>query len=241
MEDTRLEYLGSGISAVVSSKHGFGTDALLLADFAAPKRREKSCDFGTGCGIIPLLWCKNGHEEKITAVEIQVAACKQVQAAIKLNALEDKLEVIHADIRSLKGLLPAGGYDLVTMNPPYKATHTGIKTSDEAQLIARHEVMGSIEDVTAAAAGILKFGGRFCLCHRPERLCDVFAALRGAGLEPKRLRMVAQTTGKAPWLILMEAKKGGKAGVIVQPQLLIKKDNGDYSDEMKAIYGDYAV
>lgn len=240
MADTRLEYLGSGISAVVSSEHSFGTDALLLADFAAPKRKEKICDFGTGCGIIPLLWCRNGHDEKITAVEIQTAACEQVQAAIKHNALEKSLEVIHADIRCLKDVLPAGCYDLVTMNPPYKALYTGIKSSDEAGLIARHEVMCSLEEVAAAAAGVLKFGGRFCLCHRPERLCDVFIALRGAGLEPKRFRMVAQATGKAPWLILVEAKKGGKAGVIVEPQLLIKNDNGDYSDAMKEIYGEYA-
>ncbi len=241
MGDTRLEYLGSGISVIVSSEHGFGTDALLLADFAAPKKREKSCDLGTGCGIIPLIWCRNGHEAKITAVEIQTAACEQVQTAIKLNALEDKLEAVNADIRCLEGLLPVGGYDLATMNPPYKAANTGLKSRGEAQLIARHEVMCSIEDVATAAAGILKFGGRFCLCHRPERLCDVFVALRGAGLEPKRLRMVAQTVGKPPWLILVEAKKGGKAGVIVEPQLLIKKDNGDYSDEMKEVYGEYAV
>ncbi|HZK38993.1 MAG TPA: tRNA1(Val) (adenine(37)-N6)-methyltransferase [Clostridia bacterium] len=241
MENTRLEYLGTGISALVSSDHGFGTDALLLADFAAPKRREKACDFGSGCGIIPLIWCRDGHEEKITAVEIQAAACRQVQAAIKLNALEDKLEIINADIRNLKDLLPVGGYDLVSMNPPYKAANTGIKSSGQARRIARHELMCSIEDVANAAAGILKFGGRFCLCHRPERLCDVLVALRGAGLEPKRLRSVAQTAEKAPWLILVEAKKGAKAGMIVEPHLFIKKDNGDYSDEMKAIYGDYAL
>ena len=227
--------------AVVSSEHGFGTDALLLANFADPKKREKSCDFGSGCGIIPLIWCRNGHEERITAVEIQPTACDQVQAAIKHNALEDKLEIINADIRCLKGLLPLCSYDLVTMNPPYKAANTGLKSSTQAQLIARHEVMCTVEEVAVAAAGILKFGGRFCLCHRPERLCDVFVALRSAGLEPKRLRMVAQTVGKAPWLILLEAKKGGKAGLIVEPQLFIKNDNGDYSHEMKAIYGEYAM
>lgn len=240
MADMRLEYLGSGISCVVSSDHGFGTDALLLADFAAPKRKEKVCDLGTGCGIIPLLWCRNEHTEKITAIEIQAAACEQVQAAIKHNALENKLEVIRADIRCLKDVLPAGYYDLVTMNPPYKALHSGIKSSGEAGLIARHEVMCTLEEAAVAAAGVLKFGGRFCLCHRPERLCDVFAALRGAGLEPKRLRPVAQTEGRTPWLILVEGKKGGKAGMIVEAQLLIKNDNGDYSDAMKKIYGEYA-
>ena len=235
----RLEHLGSGISAVVSAEHGFGTDAILLAHFAALKRNDKACDFGTGCGIIPLIWCRNGHEGNITAVEIQAEACEQVQEAVRINALEDKLETLHADIRHLKGLLPTGYYDLVTMNPPYNTADTGAKSSGKAERIARHEVMCSMEDVAAAAADILKFGGRFCLCHRPERLCDVFVALRAAGLEPKRLRMVAHANGKSPKLILVEAKKGGKAGMIIEPQLLLKTDTGEYTDEMKEIYGDY--
>ena len=39
MEEFRKEYLGSGITAFVSAEHTFGTDAVLLADFAAPKKR----------------------------------------------------------------------------------------------------------------------------------------------------------------------------------------------------------
>jgi tRNA1(Val) A37 N6-methylase TrmN6 len=240
MSDTKLEYLGAGISAVVSAEHTFGTDALLLANFAAPKKSEKACDLGTGCGIIPLLWCRDERTEKITAVEIQPAACEQVQAAIEQNSLREKLEIVNADLRELKGKLTLGAWDLVTMNPPYKAANTGIKSRGEAELIARHEVLCTLEEIAKAAAELLKFGGRFCLCHRPERLCDVFAAMREAGIEPKRLRLVAQANGKAPWLILAEGKKGGKPGLNIEPQLVIKNDNGEYTDEMRAVYGEYA-
>jgi len=240
MSDTKLEYLGAGISAVVSAEHTFGTDALLLANFAAPKKSEKACDLGTGCGIIPLLWCRGERTEKITAVEIQPAACEQVQAAIEQNSLREKLEIVNADLRELKGKLTLGAWDLVTMNPPYKAANTGIKSRGEAELIARHEVLCTLEEIAKAAAELLKFGGRFCLCHRPERLCDVFAAMREAGIEPKRLRLVAQANGKAPWLILAEGKKGGKPGLNIEPQLVIKNDNGEYTDEMRAVYGEYA-
>lgn len=240
MAGTKLEYLGSGISAVVSCAHGFGTDALLLAYFAAPKSREKACDFGTGCGIIPLLWCRTDRVEKITAVEIQPDAYEQVKTAIVQNLLQEKLEVLNADLCELKGLLPMGKWDLITMNPPYKAIDSGIKSRSESDLIARHEVMCSLQEIAEAAAGLLKFGGRFCLCHRPERLCDIFSAMRGAGIEPKRMRTVVQTSSKAPWLILIEGKKGGKAGMTIEPQLVIKNDDGGYSDEMRAVYGEYA-
>ena len=240
MAQTRVENLGSGISAVVSKAHGFGTDALLLAYFAAPKKRDKVCDLGTGCGIIPLLWCRDGLAEKITAVEIQPAACNQVSAAIKACALENKLEIVEADLRELKGRLPMGAWNLVTINPPYKALNAGIKSRGEADLIARHEVFCSLADAAAAASsGLLNFGGRFCLCQRPERLCEVFAAMRGAGIEPKRMRLVVQSPGKAPWLVLVDGRKGGKPGMKIEPELLIQNRDGSYTGEMLAVYGEY--
>lgn len=239
MAQTRVEYLGLGISAVVSKAHGFGTDALLLAYFAVPKRKDKACDLGTGCGIIPLLWCRDGLAEKITAVDIQPAACEQVRAAIEACALESKLSIVEADLRELKGRLPMGAWDLVSINPPYKALNAGIKSHGEADLIARHEVFCSLEEAAAAASGLLNFGGRFCLCHRPERLCEVFAAMRGAGIEPKRMRLVAQSPGKAPWLVLVEGRKGGKPGMKIEPELLVNNEDGSYTEEMRAVLGSY--
>lgn len=239
MSSCKNENLGAGITAVISGAHGFGTDAILLAHFAAPKKNDKACDLGAGCGIIPLLWCRDSRAARITAVEIQAGACEQVRRAVEINRLSGRIEIVNADLRELKGILPAGAFDLVTMNPPYKAKGAGRASKDEAGLIARHEVMCTLEEAAAAAAGLLKFGGRFCLCHRPERLCDVFAAMRAAGIEPKRLRMVAQKNGKAPWLILAEGRKGGKPGLIIEPQLTVENESGGYSEEMKSIYGDY--
>ena len=55
---------------------------------------------------------------------------------------------------------------------------------------ARNEELCTINDITAAAGYLLKFGGRLCLCSRPERLTDTICAMRGAGIEPKRMRLV---------------------------------------------------
>jgi tRNA1(Val) A37 N6-methylase TrmN6 len=239
MERTRVEYLGSGIFAFVSKAHGFGTDALLLAAFAAPKKAEKACDLGTGCGIIPLLWCRKDPPKMITAVEIQTSAHEQLLAAIEKSGLAQRVTAVNADLRALKGVLPLGVWDLVTINPPYKAVESGIKSTCEADLIARHEVMCTLDQAAAAAAALLRFAGRFCLCHRPERLCDVFAAMRGAGVEPKRMRLVVQTPGKAPWLVLVEGRKGGKPGLKIEPELLIQNGDGCYTEEMLAVYGEY--
>ena len=48
------ERLSDDIKIAVSSDHTFGTDAVILSDFAKIKPRDKALDMGTGCGIIPL-------------------------------------------------------------------------------------------------------------------------------------------------------------------------------------------
>ena len=240
MQEFRKEYLGAGITAFVSNSHIFGTDAVLLADFAAPSKKARCCDLGSGCGIIPLLWCKR-ETGKITAIEIQPLAVEQINAAIEFNSLFERLEAVNADLCELKGKVPFGCYDVVTMNPPYKASGAGIESRSGADKIARHETMCSLSDVCAAAKKLLNFGGRLCMCIRPERLCELFCEMRAADIEPKRLRLVSKLPGKAPWLALVEGRRGGRSGMTVEPELFVYGDSGEYSDEMKKIYGDYLL
>ena len=144
-------------------------------------------------------------------------------------------------MRELKGKVPFGCYDVVTMNPPYKASGAGIESRSGADKIARHETMCSLSDVCAAAKKLLNFGGRLCMCIRPERLCELFCEMRAADIEPKRLRLVSKLPGKAPWLALVEGRRGGRSGMTVEPELFVYGDSGEYSDEMKKIYGDYLL
>lgn len=240
MDKFRKEYLGSGITAFVSDSHSFGTDAVLLADFSSPSKRSVCCDLGSGCGIIPLLWCKK-ETGKITAVELQELAVEQINAAIEYNSLSERLSAVNADLRELKGSVPFGCFDLVTMNPPYKASGAGIESRSGADKIARHETMCTFWDICAAAKKLLNFGGKLCMCIRPERLCELMLEMHSAGIEPKRLRLVAKCPGKAPWLALIEGRRGGKSGITVEPELFVHGADGGYSEEMKKIYGDYLL
>ena len=236
--DERLEPLGKGMKIVVSDSHTFGTDAILLASFASIKRKDVACDMGTGCGIIPLVWIK-GETKSVFAVDIQEKACSQLTKSLSINEIEDRINVVNADLRNLKGLLPFGTFDLVTMNPPYKPVGTGIESLSEADKIARHETMCTIDDAVAAAAKLLKFGGRFCMCHRPERLCDSVCSMREGGIEVKRIRFVVEREGKAPWLVLVEGKRGSKSHVTIEKQLVMKDKDGNNTEEYRSMFGDY--
>lgn len=237
--DEKLEPLGNGVNVIVSKEHMFWTDTIILANFADPKKNDVTADLGAGCGTIPLIWCRDNKTSHITAIEIQKNACDMMSRSVKLNNLENKIDVINANICNLDGLVKKASFDLVVCNPPYKPIGTGIVNPISSLKIARHEQECTLKDITSAAASMLNFGGRFCLCLRPERICDVFEAMRASSIEPKRLRFVQQRKSKAPKLFLVEGKRGARPGLITMPTLFIEDENGGCSEEMKKIYGFY--
>lgn len=236
-----LEPLSREISVIVSNVHRFNTDTILLAAFSVPRPGEACADFGTGCGTIPLIWCARAKPKQVYAVEIQEDACDMARRSVERNGLTGVITIVHDDIKNLR----AGGsqvphnLDLIACNPPYKAEGAGLKNPDESLRVARHEVACSFADIAAASSARLRWGGRFCCSMRPERLCDTMAELRGAGLEPKRLRLVQQRAGKAPSLFLLQANRGGKPGMAIDPVLLIERETGGFTEEMIQIYGEY--
>lgn len=235
MSEFRFEPLQKGVDICVSQEHKFGTDAFLLTGFAAPRRKDKVCDLGTGCGIIPLLMQIKYDPKIIYGVDIQKQAIDQFKATIEKNHLE-RLVPVEADLRELWEDCPKGSFDLVTCNPPYKAAKAGIESMGEAQKIARHEILCNINDVCKAASKLLKFGGRLCLCNRPERLADVICAMRANKIEPKSLRFVCKTVNDPSWLFLIEGTLGGKPFMKALPPLVVKDGDG-YSKELMEIYG----
>lgn len=240
MNDIHLEPLGSGVNIYVSKSYHFSTDTILLADFSMPKSGKKCADLGTGCGTIPLIWLKREKNLSVDAVEIQQNACELAQKSVEQNCFGDKMNVINSDFRELKGKLDFGCYDLVACNPPYKLSGSGIQNPESAKQIARHETECTFDDICEAASKLLQFGGRFCVCQRPERLADIMESMRRFSIEPKRLRLVQQRKSKAPKLFLLEGRKNGNRGFLdVMPTLFIEDDNGDFSAEMLEIYGDY--
>lgn len=240
----RTEVLGGNILSVISEDHGFGTDAMLLANFAFPGSKGPVLDLGTGCGILPLLWKRDGVSAELYGVDIQEAAVEQFRKGVSLTEAGGvdmaNVHPLCGDLRELETLdLPLGQFRTVTMNPPYKPVDTGILSETTAEQIARHETACTMDDAAAAAAKALNFGGSFSVCHRPERLADVLEAFRAHGLEPKRLRFVQKRPDTAPWLFLLEGRKGGKPYLKVLPPLFIQKEDGTDSEELIEILGAY--
>lgn len=232
--ECKREPLGSRLHICVSDAHRFGTDAFLLAAFSRYQARDVACDLGTGCGIIPMLMERHMPPRQIYALDIQPDAIRLLEQTAAENQLSNLTPVL-GDLRTLWPDAPLERCTLVTCNPPYKAQGAGIESTGDAARIARHELLCDISDVCRSAARLLRFGGRLCLCNRPERLCDVLCAMRSAGVEPKRLRMVAKHPDTAPWLFLVEGKKGAKPFLQVEPTLAVRQGTG-MTQELEAFY-----
>jgi len=233
----KKEPLGDGFYVNVSEHHTFGTDAILLANFAAPKKKDRLIDLGTGCGIIPLVMLRNGALSEAVGVDISPEAAALAQKTREELKL-DKFRVIESDLKELSGKTEFGYFNLVTCNPPYKAEGAGIKNRDSVVMTARHETACTLEDIISVSSKLLQFSGRLCMCHRPERLAELMSLMTKYDVEPKRLRLVCQRKGEEPWLVLLEGRRGGKKGLRISPTLYVEQD-GNLSDEMIEIYGAY--
>jgi len=208
-----------GFRLCVNETHRFGTDALKLAEFVvgsgvpdAPykiRNGQVICDLCTGCGIIPFALLANGAEPaKIYALDIDESAINLLKESVKINKIKTVIP-INEDLKNITQI-PAESVDLITVNPPYYKADGGFKR--ERDCTARHEILCNLDDVVSAAARLLKFGGRLKMCHIPERLADVICTLRKYNLEPKVIKLLTNNK-KEPWLMLTDAKKGGKAGM----------------------------
>ena len=184
-----------------------GGDSLALGAFATVKPRWRVCDLGTGSGALLLLLARRTEGLSLTGVELDLLSAQTARDNLLKNGLAG--EIMEGDLRKVN--LPAGGFDLVISNPPYFPVGTGTSGGH-----ARSEECCTLDELCAAAARLVKNGGRFALCHRPERLTDVLCTLRSHNLEPKRLKLISHGPGHPPSVILVEGVRQGKPGLAIE-------------------------
>lgn len=215
----------------------FGMDAVLLSGFAQIREGECVLDLGTGTGIIPILLEAKTRGKHFYGLEIQEESADMARRSVRLNGLEQKIEIVTGDIRDASTLFGASSFDVVTSNPPYMAGCHGLTNADDAKAIARHEVLCTLEDVIAQSAKLLKPGGRLFLVHRPFRLVEIFCLMHAYGVEPKRMRLVHPYADREPNMVLIEGLRGGNARLAVEKPLIVFEKEGIYTEEITETYG----
>lgn len=236
--DESLENLGCGSLVLIQKKNSFrfGTDAVLLADFAKDIPSDNTIDLCCGSGIIPILLSHKTRTQHICGLEIQEEIHSSSVRSVEANELCGRVELTCGDLKRCTDYYPRRSFSLVTCNPPYMRTGCGETCSDESRQLARHEIACTLHDVVCAAEKLLKTGGHLCMVHRPSRLADVFCAMREYRIEPKRLRMVQPHAASAPSLVLIDGLWRGGNELKILPPLILYDEDGTESAELRRIY-----
>lgn len=235
----RLDDLQLGGCRLIQKAGTFclGTDAVLLADFARPRRQDCAVDLGCGNGAIAILMAAHVPELQVDAVELQPVMADMARRSVAFNELSSRVRVHVGDMRQAWQALGRGRASLVVCNPPYGGQGRTLLSRNEPERIARHEDDLTPQEVAESADKLLKYGGRLCVVYPAPRAFEMMQAMQACSLAPKRLRSVHARADKAPKIVLIEAVKGGGSGLHWLPPLVLYAADGVPSPEYQRIYG----
>ncbi|EXX86133.1 hypothetical protein BG53_06580 [Paenibacillus darwinianus] len=213
----------------------FSMDAVLLARFASVPAKGKVLDLCTGNGVVPLL-LSTRTKATIDGVEIQSRLADMAKRSVRLNGLHARVTIYEGDLRTFHQQSGYGGYDTVTVNPPYLPMGGGDRNANKHMEAARHEMHGTLDEIVTACARLVKSGGKVAMVHRPSRLIEIINSFTRAKLEPKRIRLVHPYAEAEANMVLIEAMRDAKPDVKVLPPLIVYNSKKEYNAELMHIY-----
>lgn len=208
---TSTERLGDYLLTQREGLPKLSRDSLLLGEFATLRRDWRVFDLGCGVGVLGLCLARRAAGLTLDGLDIQPDCVALARRNLADNGLAGTIwqgDVAHPP------RLDWGSYHLVIANPPYFCADAG-KTASGSRGIAR--TGQGLAHWCALAGRLVKNGGRFALCARPEGLNALFHALTAAGLEPKRMQAVQSGPDRAANLVMVEAVRQGRPGLELCP------------------------
>lgn len=198
------------------SLYRFTSDSILLSRFARAKAGDTVADFCSGSGVVGFHFlCLNPKISSLTLFEMQEELSDMSRRTAELNGFNcnilcTKLQNISREFDDK--------FSLILCNPPYE--RSGFENDDFKKAVCRKEITLTLPEIVEVAFRKLKFGGRLAIVNRADRTAELITLLKNRNLEPKRLQFVSGTEGGKPYLVMVEAVKGGKEGIEILPQLV---------------------
>jgi tRNA1Val (adenine37-N6)-methyltransferase len=214
----------------------FSLDAFLLADFVPLDAPRPLADFGTGCGVVALCVARRLPQGRIVGVELQASLAALARQNVWHNGLEQRVDIVRADVRQALSLFATGTFGTVVCNPPYRPVGHGRLNPNPEKAVARHELTLTLVQLLQAAQHVLRRRGVLVMIYHPSRLAELCTRLQAMRLRPRRLRLVHPTLQEPAVLVLVEAVVDGRESLTVLPPLAICDASGAYSAEMQAIF-----
>ncbi|WP_339743185.1 methyltransferase [uncultured Maricaulis sp.] len=222
MSETTLDGLLDGRVQLRQSAHGYraGMDAVLLAASLAAKPGELLVEFGCGPGAALLCAAQRMPTCSYLGIEIDPQAVELATGNIAANRLGERVRVRQGDIAKPLGPLKAAQ---VFFNPPYFDDPTALRLPKAEKQRAWLAGDARLPDWIGAAVRVLEPKGRLTLIHRADALGDILAAL-ASRFGSVAIRPVHPRAERPAKRVLVTARLGGKAPLVILPPLLLHDD-----------------
>lgn len=229
--------------------YAFSQDSVFLANMAKLSPSDAVLDLGCGSGILSTLALVKKHVKKAVGIELQPRVADMARDSAIQNGLQDKFEVICADVKDIRSILKAESFDKVLCNPPYftNSGNSGQKSvSDEEndalninaktkKSVSRTESTATLDDFVKGASYALRFGGDAWFVIKADRMASLIYSLKSYNLEPKEATLIYPKPTSDVDVVIIKARKGAKEGLKISP-FFVTDDNGEYTDKYKETY-----
>lgn len=229
--------------------YAFSQDSVFLANMAKLSPSDAVLDLGCGSGILATLALVKKHVKKAVGIELQPRVADMARDSAIQNDLQDKFEVICADVKDIRSILKAESFDKVLCNPPYftncgnsgqksvsgeenGAINTSAKTEKS---VSRTESTATLDDFVKGASYALRFGGDAWFVIKADRLASLIYSLKSYNLEPKEATLIYPKPSSDVDVAIVKARKGAKEGLKIS-SFFVTNDNGEYTDKYKETY-----
>jgi tRNA1(Val) A37 N6-methylase TrmN6 len=234
------DFLGGRISvSQFMAGHRAGSDAVWLQAAVPVHPGEQVLDAGAGVGVTGLCLLARFAQIHVTGVDIDQCASTLAEANAARNGFAGQFRAITADLAApaeslfAKGLIREG-YDQVMANPPFRAEGTVRPAPDRARAAAHIMRGGALEAWVRFLATFAAPRGCLTLIHTPQALSELlslldrrFGAVTLFPLFPKE--------GEPALRVILQARKGSRAGLRLLPGLVLHEADGCYTTKAEAV------
>ena len=233
-------FLGGSISVLQPrAGHRAGSDAVFLAGAVPARAGERVLDAGAGVGVAGLCLAARVPGVEMTAFEIDPKLCALAEQNAARNGFAESFRIVNADVGWPAGKLRTAGlvregYQHVMANPPFHAEGAVRRTPDEAKAAAHVMRAGGLGGWIRFLAAMAAPKARMTLIYRPDCLGELLGHLDGRfgdvtvfPLFPKR--------GEAAVRIIVQGRKGSRAGLKLLQGLVLHEADGSYTDAAETV------
>jgi tRNA1(Val) A37 N6-methylase TrmN6 len=234
------DFLGGRLSIVQPrAGHRAGSDAVFLAAAVPAKSGERVLDAGAGVGVAGLCLLARVPGIELTAVEIEAELCALAAGNAERNGFAGRFVVVTADVTSpgkvlrAAGLVPESCHQIIA-NPPFHDERSVRAAPDAARATAHVMGQGGLAGWVRFFAAMAAPGALLTLIHRPDCLGELLELLNGRFGDVAVFPLFSNRDEPAT-RIIVQARKGSRAGIGLLPGLLLHEEDGRYTAAAEAV------